>query len=158
MLPSAVVESQISAQAFAGRRYAVIGAQIDLFVFDRPPEPFDHCPAVVCIANDEREDIVPPRALAVHADLDVGILQRFDEVDGCKLAALIRVHDLGFAVAAHGVFQSFYARSGFERRRQPPGQNLPAEPVQHSDQIDKATGHALPGRALRSKVPRGGCR
>ena len=72
-------------------RYAVIGAQIDLLIFDRSSEPFD-------------KDVVPPRALSVHADLDFGILQRLDEVDGRELAALIRVHDPRLAVAAHGVF------------------------------------------------------
>ncbi len=68
MRSSAVVELQISGQALSGDRYPVVGAQIDLLVFDRSPEPFD-------------EDVVPPRALAVHADLDVGVLQRLDEVD-----------------------------------------------------------------------------
>ena len=37
----AVVERQIQAQAFARLRHTVVGAQVDLFVFDRPPEPFD---------------------------------------------------------------------------------------------------------------------
>ena len=70
-----VVERQIARQTFAGCRYAVVGAQVDFLVFDRPPEPFD-------------EDVVPPRAFPVHADLDVGVLQRLDEVDGRELAAL----------------------------------------------------------------------
>lgn len=82
-----VVERQIPTQAFARDPDAVMGAQIDLFVFDCPPEPFD-------------KDIVPPRAFSIHADLDFGILQRLDEVYGCELAALVRVHDLRLAVAA----------------------------------------------------------
>ena len=93
-----VVELQISAQAFPSLRHAVISAQADLFVFDRPPEPFD-------------KGVVPPCAFAVYADLDIGILQRFDEVYGCELASRIRVHDLRLAMVAHRLFQSFYGRT-----------------------------------------------
>lgn len=64
---------------------------MDLLVFDRPPKPFD-------------EDVISPRAFAVHADLDACIPLRIDEVEGRKLATLIRIHDLGFAVVKHGVF------------------------------------------------------
>ena len=94
-----VVELQISAQAFPSLRDAVVGTQIDLFIFDRPPEPFD-------------KDVIPPCPLAVHADLDVGILQRRDEVYGGELAALVRIHDLWFAIAAHRLFQSIDTWSG----------------------------------------------
>lgn len=128
MWSARVVELQISTQGFSCSRYAVIGAQIDLFIFDRPPQPFD-------------KDIVPPCAFTVHADLDVGILQRLDEVYGRELAALVRIHDLGLAVATHRFFQGLDAWSGFQRRRQPPGEDLPAKPIQHGDQIDKAARH-----------------
>ena len=95
----AVVECHIPAQAFTRGRDAVVGAQINLLVFDRPPEPFD-------------KDVIPPCPLAVHADLDVGILQRRDEVYGGELAALVRIHDLWFAIAAHRLFQSIDTWSG----------------------------------------------
>ena len=99
MRSSRVVELQIPVQVFPSRRHAVIGAEIDFFVFDRPPQPFD-------------EDVVPPRTFAIHADLDVGILQRRDEVYGGELAALVRIHDLWFAIAAHRLFQSIDTWSG----------------------------------------------
>ena len=72
MRSSAVVERQISGQAFMRDRDSVIGVQIDLLVFDCPPEPFN-------------KDVVPPCTFAVHADLDISTLQRLDEVDGCEI-------------------------------------------------------------------------
>ena len=104
MRSARVVEGQVPGQPFPCLRDAVIGTQVDLFVFDRPPQPFD-------------EDVVPPCVLAVHADLDVGVFQGFDEVDGFELAALVRIHDPGFAMAAHRLFQSFDARFGLKRGR-----------------------------------------
>ena len=62
MRPLAVVKVQISANRRARLADAVIGAQINLLVFDRFPEPLD-------------EDVVAPRALAVHADRDLVVDQ-----------------------------------------------------------------------------------
>src|SRR6266851_6929472 len=53
----AIVEFQIAADRGACLADAVVGSEIDLFVFDRAPEPFD-------------EDVVAPGSLAVHADGD----------------------------------------------------------------------------------------
>ena len=85
MRPPRVVECQIPAQAFSGGRDAVVGAQIDLLVFDRSPQPLD-------------KDIVAPGVFAVHTDLDFGVLQRLDEVDRGELADLIRIHDIRLEV------------------------------------------------------------
>jgi hypothetical protein len=52
----AVVEVPIATDQSARRADAVAGAAIDLFVFDRAPEPLD-------------KDVVAPRPLAVHAPL-----------------------------------------------------------------------------------------
>ena len=113
-----VVETDVPAKAFAGGRYAFIGAQVDLLIFDGAPEAFD-------------EDIVSPCAFAVHADLDIGILERFDEVDGCKLRSLIGVHDLRRPEPPHSFIQRLQAWPGFQRDRELPGQHFPAEPVDH---------------------------
>src|SRR5215212_10578467 len=51
----AVVEVQIPADRSARLADAIVGPQIDLFVFDRAPEPLD-------------EHVVAPCPLAVHAD------------------------------------------------------------------------------------------
>ena len=117
-------------------RYMVVGAQIDLLVFDAPPEALD-------------EDVVAPCALAVHTDLDVGVLQRLDEVDGRELPSLVRIHDLRLAGPTDGLVESVQAWRGFQRHRQPPGQHLSAEPVQNGDQANEPSGHGDVGNVHR---------
>ena len=70
-----VVKGQISGKGGPRLRHACVGVQVDLFVFDGPPQPLD-------------EDVVAPCALAVHGDGDFGVLQHLDEVDAGELAAL----------------------------------------------------------------------
>ncbi|MEM7667618.1 MAG: hypothetical protein AAF317_00515 [Pseudomonadota bacterium] len=48
--------------------------------------------------------------LAIHADLEIGILQRSDTFEGREPAALICGHDLGLTVTGHGVFHGVGAR------------------------------------------------
>ena len=74
-----VIECQIAAKTATRLRDTSIGTEVDFLIFDRPPEPFD-------------ENIVAPRALAVHADRDLGGLQRLEKGHRGELAALIRVH------------------------------------------------------------------
>src|SRR5215213_8927792 len=50
-----IVEGQVSPDRGAGLADRVVGPEINLLVLDRSPEPFD-------------EDVVAPRASAVHAD------------------------------------------------------------------------------------------
>ena len=75
MRPPSVVEIQLPADRGSGVADGVVGAQVDLLVFDRLPEPLD-------------EDIVPPGALAVHRDLDLLGQQHFGEVGAGELAAI----------------------------------------------------------------------
>ncbi len=63
-----------------------LGPEIDLLVLDGAPQPLD-------------EDVVPPAALAVHADPDVVVLEQSSEVGAGKLAALIGVEDHRGAIA-----------------------------------------------------------
>ena len=74
MRAAAVVECHIAVQPATRLRDATVGAQVDFLVCDRPPEPFD-------------KDIVAPRALAVHAHRDLGVLQGRENGDGGELAA-----------------------------------------------------------------------
>ncbi len=53
----------------------VIGVQIDLLIFDRPPQPLD-------------KDVVAPRAAAIHADRDRVLQQQAGECGAGELAAL----------------------------------------------------------------------
>ncbi len=75
MWASAIVKGQISTDADAGLRHGLVGVEINLLIFDRPPEPLD-------------EDIVPPRALAIHRDGDFRLLQHGGEVNGRELRSL----------------------------------------------------------------------
>ena len=58
MRAAAIVKIEIAPERGACIRHAIVGMQINLFVFDRPPQTFD-------------EHVVPPRALAIHADPDL---------------------------------------------------------------------------------------
>ena len=75
MRPSAVVEGQIPADPGACLGDAGIGPQVDLLIFDAPPQTLD-------------EDVVTPSPLAIHADFDLTGGQHLDEVGRGKLAAL----------------------------------------------------------------------
>jgi hypothetical protein len=57
-----------------------MGTQVDLFVFDRPPWPFN-------------EHVVAPRAAAIHADPDRVPQQQAGERRTGELAALVGIED-----------------------------------------------------------------
>ena len=75
MRPPAIIEGQIAANRSASLGDTVVGPQIDLLVFDAAPEPLD-------------KHIVPPRALAVHADRDLVLEQHAGEVVAGELAVI----------------------------------------------------------------------
>ena len=102
--------------------------QVDAFVLQRPPEPLN-------------EDIVHPAAASVHADPHLGIAQHVGEVGAGKLAALIRVEDLGPAEARQRFLQSLDAEFRVHRVRQPPGEHLPRRSVHDRDEIEEAPPH-----------------
>ena len=85
--------------------------------------------------------IVPPRALAIHADPDAAGGQHLDELGRGELAALIRIEDFGCAVSGQGFLDGLDAEVRFQRDRYPPGQDAPAEPVDHGREIDEAPRH-----------------
>jgi hypothetical protein len=66
MRPPGVVEVQIPADRRLCLGNRVVGPEVDLLVFHRPPQPLD-------------EHIAPPGTLAVHADLDLVLLQQAGE-------------------------------------------------------------------------------
>src|SRR5579863_7036609 len=75
------IELEIPPDRGARLADAVIGPKIDLLVFDRAPEPLD-------------EHVVPPRTLAVHADLDAVFEQQAGEVLAGELGTLVGVENL----------------------------------------------------------------
>lgn len=128
MWTSAIVEGEIAADASASLGYGLVGVEIDLFVFDRPPEPLD-------------EDVVAPRALAIHRDGDLSLLQHGCEVDGGELRTLIGVEYFRLSIAGQRVLDRFDAEVRLHRDRQPPGQNPPAKPVHDGAEIDESPRH-----------------
>lgn len=75
MRPLGIIKGKIPADPGAGFGNAGISPEVDLFVFDRPLQTLD-------------KDVVLPGAAAVHADLDVSILQDLRERGRCELATL----------------------------------------------------------------------
>ena len=75
MLALLVVEAEPGAKAGLGLSEARIGIEVDLFVFEAPPQSLD-------------EDVVHAATLAVHADHDLVPLQGASEVVAGELAAL----------------------------------------------------------------------
>ena len=59
--------------------------QINMLVLHRFPETF-------------HKHIIPPGALAIHADSNIVVFQELSEGKAGELAALIGIHDLGLAV------------------------------------------------------------
>ena len=74
MRATAVVEAEIAADPGTGFRDAGVSPQVDLLVFDGPPQALD-------------EDIVAPGPLAIHADLDLAGGKHLDEVGGGELVS-----------------------------------------------------------------------
>ena len=98
MRPAAIVEGQITADRGAGLADAGVGLEVDLFVFDRPPQPFD-------------EDVVAPGPLAIHADGDPGLEQHAREVVAGELRALVRIEDIGLAMTGERFLQGLDAKT-----------------------------------------------
>src|ERR1700675_2134109 len=80
-----IVEVQISADRGARLADAVVSSQIDFFVLDRSPDALD-------------EDVVAPRALAIHADGDRVCDQHVGKVGTGELTSLIGIEYPGPAV------------------------------------------------------------
>src|ERR1700676_4519608 len=111
----AVVEVQIPAERSTRLADAVVSPQIDLFVFDRAPEPLD-------------EHVVAPCAFAIHADRD-GVSEQqasellAGELLAGELAALVGVENLGLAVPGERLFDRLETELDFHRDRHAPRQN-----------------------------------
>jgi hypothetical protein len=128
MRATSIVKVEISPDRLARVRHAVVGAEIDLLVFDGPREALD-------------EHIVPPRALAVHADTDLVPGQHAHEGLARELRALIRVEDLRPAVTRQRFLERRDAERRFHRDRHAPRQNTAREPLEHDRQVDEPARH-----------------
>lgn len=73
--------------------------QINAFIFQAAPQPFD-------------EDIVDPAAFAVHGDADARLFEQGGKFKAGELATLVGVKYLRCAMTRHGVLQGLNAETG----------------------------------------------
>jgi len=118
----------VSAERGASFAYICIGSQVNLLVFDCPPQALD-------------EHIVPPSRFAIHADGDLVFYKEAGNAHSRKLTAVIGVEDLRLAVPVNRLLNRLDAKIRLKRDRQTPGQNLTAEPIDDRGKIDKAPRH-----------------
>src|SRR5664279_5687385 len=78
MRTPAIVEVQIPSERGTRLANAIVGAQVDLLVFDRAPQPLD-------------KHIVAPGAATIHADGDPVLQQKPGEGGAGELTALVGV-------------------------------------------------------------------
>ena len=97
--PLGVVILQPFPDTSLGFRAFLEGMQVNAFVLQRPPQTLDHA-------------VVDPATFAVHADLDLRILQHINPVTAGELAALIGVEYLRRAVCCQRFLQRINAELG----------------------------------------------
>jgi hypothetical protein len=106
--------------------------QVEVVVFDGPPQPFN-------------EDVVLASAASVHADSDPMVLEDLCESVAGKLGSLIRVEDLRFAVELHSLLEGLIAEIRVQGVGDAPGEDLAAVPIHDRHQIHKPTFHGNVG-------------
>jgi len=81
MEPFGVVSVEVNTQATVSVKHRWIFHDVDVVVFDRPPQPFD-------------KNIVKDQSSSVHADFDLVLEQHLDERHRRKLDALVAVENI----------------------------------------------------------------
>src|ERR1700728_3344428 len=77
-----IVESEVTRQRRPCFANTVVGPQIDLFMFHRPPKTLD-------------KNVVPPGAAAIHAHGNRVLQPQPGESRACELRTLIGIHNSG---------------------------------------------------------------
>lgn len=95
MRPELIIEGQVTYHPVLGVSDGLVRVQIDLFIFETPPQPLD-------------EDIVPPPPCPIHTDLNPVVVQQSGECLARELATLIGVEDLWLTIAGDGLLQGFH--------------------------------------------------
>ena len=108
------------------------GVYVDALILQRPPQPLD-------------ENVVHPATAAIHRNLDASLHQQLGKPQTGELAALISIEYLRPAMQCQGFFQCFSTEFCIHGIRWPPRQHLPACPVHHRNQIQKAPPHRNAG-------------
>ena len=123
MNPLRVVKMEVSSQAPAGIGNRQILMQVNLFVFDRPPEAF-------------HEDVVIHTAPAIHADANIFSFEDLCKIVAGELNTLIGIENLRSGNPQRPL-QRPDAKNGIQRNGDIPSQNIAAVPVHDDHQIDK---------------------
>ena len=121
----AIVKAEIRFEAGLDRRQGLVVLEIDVFILDGAPQPFD-------------EDVVRGPSPAVHADPKRMRLQGVKEDVAGELRALIRVENLRDPKPTHRFLEAVHTEPCVRRIAQPPGQDLPTIPVQNRHQVAEA--------------------
>src|SRR3989338_10750596 len=80
-----VVIVEVIPKAFLGFRNVLVAPEINIFVFDGPPQTLN-------------KDIIKSPAAAIHADLNPAIEKNARKFLACELTALIGIKNLRLAV------------------------------------------------------------
>ena len=118
-----VIENEVFIEASTGFRDSQILVEVDLLIFDCPPETFD-------------EDIVINPAPAIHTDADALSGENLRELPAGKLGTLIGIENLRLGNLQR-LFQGFYAKIRIHCGRNIPSQDIAAIPVHDGNKIDK---------------------
>ena len=128
MRAARVVELDMARNRAPRFAHRVVGSEVYLLVLQRLPEALD-------------EHVVAPCPLAVHADGNAMALELLRELQARELAALVGIHDLGLAVAGHGLLQRLHAEVCGQRVRESECQNPAARPVHDGAEVHEAPAH-----------------
>ena len=123
-----VVEPDVAADVVLALVGGLVGAKIDLFVFDGSPEPLN-------------EHVVAPSALPVHADGNAVPLEEIDEAAIGELAALVGIEDLGTAMLGDRLLDGVDAEIGREAVGKPPGHHVARKPIHDDEQVEETVAH-----------------
>ena len=115
MRASLIEELEVPREPSAHVGHRLVGVQVHLLVLYRTPESLD-------------ENVVPPAAFPVHADLDLATAEDVQELHAGELRALIGVEDLGTPEAGKGLLQRGDAEVARERDGETPGKDLATRP------------------------------
>ena len=96
MRPELIVEGHVARHPLLGVEDGLVGMEVDLFIFEAPPQPFD-------------EDVVAPASRPIHTDLNSVLFQQPGECLARELAALIGVEDLWSAILVHRLLHRLQA-------------------------------------------------
>jgi len=124
MQPLLILVSDKFLDAFFTFYDRLIGFGINLLIFQGSPEPF-------------YKDIVNHPAFAVHANLNLFLLEDRDKFFACELRPLVGVEIFRFS-SLQSLFQGLTAETRFQSVGDPPGDNITAVKIHDSYNIQES--------------------